>query len=236
MFMSVWLSTFATTLHFGIAYCETIRFVVAEVEPFHGDSYVLPLSDPSAIAHARQLIAQGRDAGPSIVSAKIAKGANGINRDVLAGGAPVWSWHVTEFEGFYDNTIEILDGWPTYVEGDVDGWIANTNGGYIGFWTYTVTAELRQGDYDFDLDVDAADYVVWRDGFGGMNDLSADGDGSGVVDAADYAVWRANFGKSITLPPRELSSVTVPEPSTVFATLILAGFGHMGMRARRLAH
>ena len=45
------------------------------------------------------------------------------------------------------------DGWPTYIENDVAGWIDNTDGnglgqpggggvGHIGFWNYTITAEL----------------------------------------------------------------------------------------------
>jgi hypothetical protein len=54
----------------------------------------------------------------------------------------LWSWHVVEFLEFADATIEILDGWPTLVEQDVRGWIDNT-GGIIGFWEYTVTAELH---------------------------------------------------------------------------------------------
>jgi hypothetical protein len=92
---------------------ESIRFLVGEIgEPEHHDAYVLPLSDPAAIAHARELISTGPSAGAPIAVAKIAKGANGINRNVLAPGSPAWSWHVTEFEGFADNTIEILDGWP----------------------------------------------------------------------------------------------------------------------------
>ena len=146
--------------------------------------------------------------------AKIAKGANGINRNPLAAGAPPWSWHVSEFEGFVDSTIEILDGWPTYVEGDIDGWIANTNG-YIGFWSYTVTAEVPQGDYDADLDVDTDDYQVWRAGFGGTTDLSADGDASGIVDSADYVLWRRNLGQSVSTPPRTASAVSVPEPASL---------------------
>jgi hypothetical protein len=122
---------------------ETIYFLVAErpEAKVHGDSYVLPLSDPAAIAHARALIDAEPGTLSSIVVAHIAAGADGINRDHLAPGAPAWSWHVTAFEGFADSTIEILDGWPTYVEQDVAGWIANT-GGFIGFWNYTVTAEL----------------------------------------------------------------------------------------------
>jgi hypothetical protein len=200
---------------------ETIRFLVAEAgEPSHGDSYVLPLSDSNAIAHARKLISMGPDAGEPIVVAKIAKGANGINRNYLAAGSPPWSWHLTGFEGFADFTIEILDGWPTYVEGDVDGWIANTNG-TIGFWQYTVIAELPQGDYDADLDVDANDYQVWRAGFGGTVDLSADGNGNGVVDLSDFLVWRNNLGSSVTLPQGRNATVSVPELSTI----TLAMFG-----------
>ena len=123
---------------------ETILFLVAE--PFiqhHGDSYVLPLSDPEAIAHARDLIDSGARIGPTIVVAHIAEGANGINRDLLAPGEPEWSWHVTEFLEFSDFTLEILDGWPGFVEQDVQDWLANT-GGTIGFWSYTVVAEVPE--------------------------------------------------------------------------------------------
>ncbi|HZP83075.1 MAG TPA: PEP-CTERM sorting domain-containing protein [Chthonomonadaceae bacterium] len=108
------------------------------------DSYVLPLEEPQDIAHAQALIAQGPDIGAGIVVAAIQAGADGINRDYLAPGAPPWSWHVTQFEGFADFTIELYDGSPTLVEEDVPGWIANT-GGHIGFWNYTVVAELPAG-------------------------------------------------------------------------------------------
>lgn len=106
------------------------------------DSYVLPLFKPEHVAQARQLIlatpANGND---KIVVARIAAGKDGINRDYLAPGCPEWSWHVTEFGGFYDITAEILDGSPRLVEEDVDGWIRNT-GGLIGFWLYGVVREL----------------------------------------------------------------------------------------------
>jgi len=137
------VASVATSLGLSSAAAETIYFLVAERQDavVHGDSYVLPLSDPAAIAQARALIDAEPGALPSIVIAHIAAGADGINRDHLAPGAPAWSWHVTGFEGFSDFAIEILDGWPTYVEQDVEGWIANT-GGAIGFWNYTVVAEL----------------------------------------------------------------------------------------------
>jgi len=136
----------ATVVYLGlnIASGQTVHFLVAERPEFavHHDSYVLALSDPADIAHARALISAEPGELPSIAVANIAAGADGINRDYLAPGAPPWSWHVTEFDGFYDITAEILDGWPTFVESDVSGWIANT-GGLIGFWNYTVVAELE---------------------------------------------------------------------------------------------
>ena len=128
-----------------------VYFVVAErpgVET-HRDSFVLPLTEAADIAHARDLIARGADAaGAPIVFAEIAAGADGVNRNVLAEGQPLWSWHVSRFEGFGDMGLELVDGWPTYVEQDVRGWIENTRRteeetvGHIGFWNYTVVAEL----------------------------------------------------------------------------------------------
>jgi len=40
---------------------ETVYFLVAEANtPAHGDSYVLPLTEPNDIAHARDLVKYGR--------------------------------------------------------------------------------------------------------------------------------------------------------------------------------
>ena len=131
----------------------TVLFVVAErpgVEEHH-DSFVLPLSQDADIAHARDLIARGPEAaGAPIVFASIVAGADGVNRNTLAPGEPLWHWHVKDFEGFGDFGIELTDGWPTFVESDVQGWIRNTTRtdpavGHIGFWNYTVVAELGSG-------------------------------------------------------------------------------------------
>ena len=133
------------------ALAGTVLFVVAERAGVaeHGDSFVLPLTQDADIAHARDLIARGPDVvGGGIVFAEIGAGADGINRDVLAAGEPLWDWHVTAFEGFGDIGIELVDGNPTLVQDDVPGWIANTRRtpdatrGHIGFWNYTVVAEL----------------------------------------------------------------------------------------------
>lgn len=117
----------------------TVYFVVSEIDPFHGDSFIVGLSQSADIAHARALIDD--PAGATILLCAIEPGAgNPPNTDVLGTGEP-WSWHVSAFEEFAELTIEILDGWPSFVEEDLDAWIANTNG-KIGFWSYTVTREL----------------------------------------------------------------------------------------------
>jgi hypothetical protein len=108
----------------------------------HHDSYVLPLTRPDDIRHARDLIARGPEvAGAPIVFAGIAPGADGINRNLLAPGQPEWSWHVTDFKGFGDLGIELLDGWPTYVQEHLSQWITETRG-EVGFWSYTIVREL----------------------------------------------------------------------------------------------
>jgi hypothetical protein len=103
------------------------------------DSYVLPLNNPDDIEHARQIIKHHGVYSQPLVVARISHvdvNKININRNYCVSPAPSWSWYVKEFLGFADVTAEILDGTPTQVEnGTFDG---NT----IGFWTYTVKAEL----------------------------------------------------------------------------------------------
>ena len=136
-------SIFALLVPAACAFAAPVYFLVSEIpgQEVHHDSYVVPLTDPGHIAHARDLIANGTSAGETIVVAAIAPGSDGINRNITAPGQPLWNWHVTSFDGFADSTIEILDGWPSDVEKDVPAWINNTNG-FIGFWSYTITREL----------------------------------------------------------------------------------------------
>jgi len=111
---------------------ETVYFLVGEINPTRNDSYVLPLTDPNDIAHARGLL----EFGHNIIVANIECCSCSINRDYLSPGKPLWRWRVTEFLGFAEITAEILDGWPGFVDADCAGWITNT-GGTIGFWSYT---------------------------------------------------------------------------------------------------
>jgi hypothetical protein len=84
------------------------------------------------------------------------------------------------------------------------------------------------GDFNHDGTVDAADYVVWRNGLGTTYTQN------------DYNVWRANFGQTATSGAHVAESLRdseatvserlpyvdgVPEPSTfALAALALASF------------
>jgi lysophospholipase L1-like esterase len=78
-----------------------------------------------------------------------------------------------------------------------------------------------KGDYNYNGEVDAADYVVWRDTLGEFGaSLAADGNGDDQIDAADYNIWRADFGASAG-PSTASMSAHVPEAVTSHASLIL---------------
>jgi hypothetical protein len=70
------------------------------------------------------------------------------------------------------------------------------------------------GDYNNNGTVDAADYVLWRDG----GPLENEGDTPGTVNQADYDFWRARFGATAG-GGAALQSATVPEPASVWMLL-----------------
>ncbi len=75
----------------------------------------------------------------------------------------------------------------------------------------------QPGDYNGDGVVDLADYTVWRDHLGAVEDgtiLSGNGNG-GVVDATDYTFWKSNYGSG-TASIAVNQAIAVPEPSNLF--------------------
>lgn len=66
----------------------------------------------------------------------------------------------------------------------------------VGWSVVDYTPPTLPGDYDFDNDVDAADYVVWRDN---LNTAGAIG---------SFLEWSDNYGRT------SASSTAVPEPGT----------------------
>lgn len=124
---------------------ETVYFLVSERVPYHGDSYILPLTNPTDIATADNII--NGTAPAQIVVADIDYGSTKgqyKNMDLLK-PKRLWSWHISKFEGFASVTIKPLDGWPTYVEEHLNQWMNNTNG-RIGFSSYTVTRRVNPSE------------------------------------------------------------------------------------------
>jgi hypothetical protein len=97
---------------------------------------------------------------------------------------------------------------------DIFGTYTSTTGGDRANPGYFYLA--LPGDYNCDATVDAADYIVWRDGLGE------------TYSQTDYDLWRAHFGKTagsvVTLSFAGGLSPAVPEPST-FMLLVLAAVG-----------
>ena len=102
----------------------------------------------------------------------------------------------------------------------------------------TIAARLP-GDFNRDGNVDAADYVIWRDTLGQTGPaLAADGNRNDAVDAGDYDQWRANFGipnaggGSGATAAVEHGFAPVPEPSSVCTLWVALAF----LSARRRSH
>ena len=67
----------------------------------------------------------------------------------------------------------------------------------VGDATELLNSAAPAGDYDADGDVDAADYLVWRNAYGTetiLHGSGADGNYDGKVDAADFTIWRNSLG------------------------------------------
>ena len=82
----------------------------------------------------------------------------------------------------------------------------------------SIAAPGIAGDYNNDVIVNTADYVMWRDRLGSQTGLP--NDATPGVDAGDYVVWKANFGAgSGDASP---SSAAVPEPATIALGIVSA--------------
>ena len=88
--------------------------------------------------------------------------------------------------------------------------LANPDEYFAGLGTVTVVPSGVPGDYNGNGLVDAADYVLWRNGGPLQHDFSPG------VQASDYDFWRSRFGAT-TNPGSgsSLGAATVPEPTSL---------------------
>jgi hypothetical protein len=97
-----------------------------------------------------------------------------------------------------------------------------TTTGTVGMPNYTLTSLLSpagvSGDYNDNGVVDAADYVLWRNGGPLENEVN----NPGTVNQADYDAWRARFGNSSAGGSAAGIGGTVPEPSGLVCAIVLA--------------
>jgi formylglycine-generating enzyme required for sulfatase activity len=97
-----------------------------------------------------------------------------------------------------------------------------------GFRLATIpTAAPVPGDYNTNGTVDAADYVLWRNGGPLANEVSE----PGTVNQQDYVEWRARFGNTAGTGSG-LGGAEVPEPS-VLTCVLFAGLGAIGAHRKR---
>ncbi len=89
-----------------------------------------------------------------------------------------------------------------------------------------------EGDYNEDGEVNAADYVVYRDTYLSSTDLRADGDDSGIVDDLDYDYWKARFGNVSASASGSGLVNNVPEPAALVSGLLAAGLGLLFRRSK----
>jgi formylglycine-generating enzyme len=97
----------------------------------------------------------------------------------------------------------------------------------IGFRVASLLAGLF-ADYNGNGAVDAADYVLWRNGGPLQNEIST----IGSVTADDYVAWRVRFGNSTGMGSLQIGAL-VPEPSVGLLHLTAATLLASTKRRRR---
>jgi phospholipase/lecithinase/hemolysin len=82
---------------------------------------------------------------------------------------------------------------------------AQLSGGLEGIFVATLPGSLP-GDFNQDRTVDAADYIVWRDGL------------RTAYTQNDFEVWRAHYGQ--TAGSGSIANVAIPEPATAMLAIV----------------
>ena len=81
----------------------------------------------------------------------------------------------------------------------------------------TAPVEGLLGDYNSNGTVDAADYVIWRNG----GPLQNEGASPGTIDQEDYSFWRSRFGMGTGLGAGGAAAVPEPHTSAVLSVCVM---------------
>ncbi|MEQ8848971.1 hypothetical protein [Botrimarina sp.] len=122
--------------------------------------------------------------------------------DVSVNGLPVYSYEKAD-GGYTDNYITLF-GSRQFAGNAL---AVHT---FDDFTVFAAPTEAVPADYNFDGQVNAADYTVFRDSEGESISLPGENPDAitpGLVDAEDYAFWASNYGATAG------GATAVPEPS-----------------------
>ena len=86
---------------------------------------------------------------------------------------------------------------------------------------------FADGDYNFDGQVDATDFTIWRNSLGSTTEVAADGNGDGLVDLLDYTIWQNAYSG--------VQTVNIPEPTSAVLLLLAAVLGHKTLARRHFS-
>lgn len=90
-------------------------------EDAQAERFVVQITDAATIASARRSMRGELETYP-VLFGELRAGSDGINRDPVTGRA--WSWHLDpDTVRLVDTTIEIYDGRPSDIEGDLPYWL-----------------------------------------------------------------------------------------------------------------
>lgn len=113
---------------------ESADAVVFEfVHPTHEERFRAATSDAAVIAAARAQLALPLAERTLHINGDIEAGDDGVNA--------AWSWHfVRSAWSLAEISAEVCDGWPGYIEENLDAWLASP--GFFCPWSSRVSAEI----------------------------------------------------------------------------------------------
>lgn len=232
------IAVWETTSDINFAGGATLTFTLQQL--FYIGTHSIGRFRLSATTDARSEFADGLASGGDVTAAwnvltpLSADATNGQtlsilgDSSILAGGVnpQTSTYTVTAFTplvGITGFRLEVLadNSFPDAGPG------RNSNGNFV-LTEFQVDASSLPGDYNNNGVVDAADYVLWRNG----GPLANEVDAPGTVNGADYTAWRARFGNS-SGGGSNLEGSGVPEPlAALLFFLGMPAFSLMGLRRR----